>query len=77
MLRLTVHIMQGNTALHDAAYWSRMHVVEVLLAKGADVNAKNNRVNFTLLNNCEQGVRWQQHNMFSCLAFKRVSNQNK
>ena len=34
---------EGNSALHSAAFLGRSEVVELLLEKGADANAKNNR----------------------------------
>lgn len=47
MLHLTVHLMQGWTALHDAAMCGGMLAVELLLAKGADVHANSNEVTST------------------------------
>lgn len=67
-LHLTVYLMQGTSALHYAAVGGRMHVVVMLLTKGADVYARDDEVTLTLLSNCEHSIRWQQYNTFSCMA---------
>ena len=39
----------GWTSLHRAAIYGRKEIVELLIAKGADVNAKDNRLRKTPL----------------------------
>ena len=39
---MSILIQEGNTALHDAAYWGRTETVDHLVSAGANVNITNN-----------------------------------
>ena len=53
---VSTKITNGHTPLHDAAYRGHENVVELLLAKGADVNAKGNS-DRTPLHNAASGSK--------------------
>ena len=36
-----MHIQNGNTALHNAAYWGKYAAVKVLTKRGADIHMAN------------------------------------
>ncbi len=44
-----VCLLQGSTALHQAAAWDHVAVVETLLLNGADLEARDHSVSFVSL----------------------------